>query len=109
MTAQTTSQKDTTDSWIPGENVLDGNKLKITASRAFKHDDEARTWKLGTNKKWAIGFFDMAGPAAFSPVMTLQLESGMLEAVQKAKMKKIAEAKAAKEAEAKRIADAIAR
>ena len=51
----------------------------------------------------------MSGPAAFSPIMPLVLESGYIEAKENARIKKIADAKAAKEAEEKRIADEKAR
>jgi len=47
----------------------------------------------------------MAGPAAFSPIMPLILESGVIEAKEKAEKKKLADAKAAREAKVKAIAD----
>jgi hypothetical protein len=32
-----------------------------------------------------LGFFDMSGPAAFSPTMDFVIESGMLDAKEKAR------------------------
>jgi hypothetical protein len=51
----------------------------------------------------------MSGPAAFSSIMPLVLESGYIEAKENARLKKISDKKAAKEAEEKRIADEKAR
>ena len=36
------------------------NKMKIVAERPFRiSDDRSRDLKLGTIRKWAIGFFDI--------------------------------------------------
>jgi len=78
---------------IPEKNVwksidmqLQGNakkrrfdKLKVVAERPLKIADSSRELKLGTIRKWAIGFFDMAGAGAFSEVMDLYLDDGCLE------------------------------
>ena len=50
MRAQTTAAKDEPSIWVADENILDGNKLRIKASRAFKHSDSLRTWKLGVDR-----------------------------------------------------------
>ena len=56
------------------------NKLKIVAERPFRiSDDRSRDLKVGTIRKWAIGFFDIQGAGAFSEVMDLHLDNGCLE------------------------------
>jgi hypothetical protein len=61
--------------WKPVLNEIDGKKLRVWAWRAFDQKESNRDFKLGTTKKWAVGFFDMSGPAAFSQDMELTLDS----------------------------------
>jgi len=61
--------------WKPVLNEIDKDKLRVWAWRKFDQKDDNRDFKLGTTKKWGIGFFDMSGPAAFSQDMELNLDS----------------------------------
>ena len=60
------------------------NRLKVVSERPLKIADSSRDFKLGTIRKWAIGFFDLAGAGAFSEVMDLYLDDGCWEGEVKA-------------------------
>jgi hypothetical protein len=45
--------------WNPVETFIDGNYLTAHAWRSFEQDSDELDWKMGQNKNWAIGFFDM--------------------------------------------------
>lgn len=51
------------------------NSVRVWAWRPFVSTNETRSLKLGTRRRWAIGFFDMSGLSAYSPDMELNLET----------------------------------
>jgi len=75
MVAQALAVPEKEPLWKPVLNNIDGDKLRVWAWRKFDQKEANRDFKLGTTKKWAVGFFDMSGPAAFSHDMELQLDS----------------------------------
>lgn len=75
IVAQALSIPEKTPVWKPVMNEIDGNKLRVWAWRALEQKESNRNFKLGTTKKWGVGFFDMSGPAAFSKDLELNLDS----------------------------------
>jgi hypothetical protein len=79
MKAQATAIPETGDAglWIPVvTEFTPEDAIRIAAKRQYKTRDESRNLKLGEKRKFAAGFFDAAGPFAFSEVMELPLDSG---------------------------------
>lgn len=66
MVAQALAVPEKTPMWKAVRNDINGDKLRVWAWRKFDQENNYRDFKLGTTKKWAVGFFDMSGPAAFS-------------------------------------------
>jgi hypothetical protein len=53
--------------------------LTAHAWRSFAQENEELNYKMGQNKNWAIGFFDMQGSGGFSSTMELNLWDGVTE------------------------------
>jgi hypothetical protein len=73
--------------WKPTVTKHLGKELHVGATRNLKQQGlDGRNFKLGSTERWAITFFDMAGPGAFSDIMPLPLSSGF-ESIDKKKEK----------------------
>jgi len=76
--------------WNPTVTKHLGKELHVGAVRNLTQEGRPdRSFKLGETKRWAITFFDMAGPAAFSDIMPLPLSSGFENVDKKEKVKPI--------------------
>jgi len=61
--------------WTPIKTKVKTKKVTAIAKRPLMHPKDIRTLKLGTTRKWIMGFFDMQRTGAFSKIMDLKLES----------------------------------
>lgn len=69
------SKPETEPIWNSIVSDMGANSVRVWAWRPFEAANEVRNLKLGTKRKWAIGFFNMQGLSAFSPTMELELET----------------------------------
>lgn len=99
MGMQLKAKPETAPLWLSTGNDLKGNELSVKAFRIFDTGIPERNLKLGENRKWAIGFFNIDGPSAFSKVMELTLSDDIEEARRNKAARKKAAFKAKKEAD----------
>jgi hypothetical protein len=66
--------------WHPVRYGFEGNQMRLHGYRYFEEVDDNRAFKLGTVRKWTVGFYDYnKDKGAWSDDLELVLDNGFDE------------------------------